>query len=67
MNLEPQLPQLLASKTVASHLGVSQSTLSRLRKEGDGPAFVMIRGCARYRPESVEAWIAAEEGRASVA
>ncbi|MFJ3391326.1 hypothetical protein [Leifsonia aquatica] len=29
------------------------------RKEGDGPAFVMIRGCARYRPESVEAWITA--------
>jgi hypothetical protein len=53
------LKTLLNEDQVAEHLGVYPHTLARLRRAGNGPAYVRFGAyfiC--YRPEDVEAWLA---------
>jgi hypothetical protein len=62
------LPSVWTSKDVAQFLNVSESTLSRWRRRGIGPACVQIDGVSRYRPAAVEAWLEETErayGRAA--
>ncbi|WP_310809685.1 helix-turn-helix transcriptional regulator [Curtobacterium poinsettiae] len=51
------MPTLLASKDVATWLGVSEATLSRWRTFGGGPAWVNLGGNIRYLPGDVEAYV----------
>ena len=54
---------LLTKAEAAQALGVSPSTLDRLRREAGLPC-VKLDGLALFRPESLRAWAAArEEGR----
>lgn len=53
--------QLLDSRALAQALSVSQATVSRMRSDRSGPAFILIRGVARYRPSAVLGWIRAQE------
>jgi len=54
---------LWRSRQVAEFLGVSEATLSRWRKRGVGPGCVHLGGIARYRSETVRAWVESMEGR----
>lgn len=55
--------QLLTPKKVGQILGVTQSTLCRLRQEGRGPKFVWVTDhTPRYREDELLAYI---EERAS--
>jgi hypothetical protein len=54
---------LWRSSDVAAFLDVSEATLSRWRKRGLGPGCIHVAGVARYRPETVCAWIESVEGR----
>jgi excisionase family DNA binding protein len=49
---------LLTQDEVAEYLKLSVRTVERLRVTGAGPKFLKIRNSVRYRPESVEAWLA---------
>jgi excisionase family DNA binding protein len=54
----PTLGQpLLTDREVASQLGVSRTTVRRLRYDGALP-FLYVAGVARVRPEDVAAFIA---------
>ena len=51
-----QIPPL--DTTAASrHLGLSKSTLEKLRVYGGGPRFLKLGRLVRYRPEDLEEWL----------
>lgn len=52
---------LLSQDQVCAALQVSLSTLYRLRKDGDGPAWVRVRGAIRYRASAVRSYLEAAE------
>ena len=61
MNDQESAEDYWDSETLAAKLQVSEATLSRMRQTGTGPAYFMVGKQARYRSQSVEAWIRAQE------
>jgi len=55
------LDSLITPATLADRLGLTQWTLSEKRIMVTGPAYVRIGKSVRYRPESVDAWLLAQE------
>jgi excisionase family DNA binding protein len=48
----------LKASEAGKYLGVSESTMVRLRLSGEGPYFVRFPGGAiRYAPEDLDAWM----------
>lgn len=52
-----EVEPLWNSREASEFLNVSQATLSRWRREGEGPPFVQVGGIARYNPPTVRAWV----------
>ena len=50
---------LLTEDEVARQLRVSVASLRRWRLERRGPQFIKVGSLVRYRPEEIEAWLAA--------
>ncbi len=61
--------RLLKPRAVAQLLGISESSLYKLRRSGDGPAFIDIgsgrksgrKPNVRYRLSDLEKWLSARE------
>jgi hypothetical protein len=51
---------LLTEEDVAKQLHVSVASLRRWRLERRGPQFIKVGALVRYRPEELEAWLAAQ-------
>ena len=51
------LTELLPTRAVAEHLGVSVATLYHWRHIGTGPDSFRLRGQLRYRREDVETYV----------
>lgn len=47
----------LSPKQAADLIGISASTLAKLRLSGDGPAFLKLGKRVAYRPADIESWI----------
>ena len=46
------------AKEAARMLGLSASTLAKMRMRGEGPAFVRVSSrCVLYRVSDIEAWL----------
>ena len=63
-----KLREILSERELSDWLGISQPTLSRLRRDKTGPAFVRLS--ARrigYRRNAVEAWLKEQEQQTIVA
>ncbi len=57
-------PLLLNVREAAARLGLSKSTLDKMRCAGKGPRYVKSTDRAvRYDPEDLDAWIAARKTR----
>jgi predicted site-specific integrase-resolvase len=54
--MEPRA--LLRSKQAAERLGLSRSTLAKVRLAGDGPVFLKLGKAVRYHPEDLESCLA---------
>jgi predicted site-specific integrase-resolvase len=54
------LDTLWDAETLAEHLGVPARTLGQWRYRGEGPPYVKAVAHIRYRPEDVDAWLAAQ-------
>lgn len=50
-------PEWLSETQAAERIGVSQPTLARLRRDGEGPAYYAISASFRYRSADVDAWL----------
>ena len=46
----------LSPKPAADRIGLSSSTLAKLRLSGDGPAFLKLGKRVAYRPQDIEVW-----------
>ena len=53
------IDRVLKTDEAASHLGLSVSTLEKMRVYGNGPRFVRAVRAIRYRPEDLQAYLAA--------
>ena len=53
-----QNPIVLNAGQVAERLGLSSSTLAKMRLSGDGPPYAKLGRRVVYRPEDIDAWIA---------
>lgn len=58
-------PLVLDARATAKRLGLSTSTLAKMRLSGDGPAYVKLGRRVVYRPEDLDAWIAANRFRST--
>ena len=56
-------PIVLNAGQVAERLGLSTSTLAKMRLSGDGPAYSKLGRRVVYRPEDIDAWIASKRFR----
>lgn len=56
-----EVEPLWNSREAAEFLNVSQATLSRWRREREGPPCVSVGGVARYNPPTVRAWVLERE------
>jgi hypothetical protein len=58
--MEPaRVTVLLDTRTAAARLGLKPQTMERWRWSGDGPPFVKVGRCVRYREAVLEAYIEA--------
>jgi len=53
------MDSFLNEQEVSKRLNVSVATLRRWRLEKRGPMFVKVGSLVRYRPEDLDAWVAA--------
>ena len=52
-----QNPIVLSAEQVAAWLGLSRSTLAKMRLSGAGPSYSKLGRRVVYRPEDIEAWV----------
>ena len=61
LNVSGQSPkpgqQLLKTLDAATYIGLSRSTLEKLRCAGKGPRFVRLASAVRYRPQDLDDWL----------
>lgn len=48
----------LTPQHAAKIIGISKSTLAKLRLKGDGPKYLKIGKSILYRPQDIEEWMA---------
>ena len=58
----PERTEYLTAAQVAQWLGVSKKWIYRLSREGRIPT-IRVGRCIRFRPDAIEAWMVALEGR----
>ena len=59
------VPTVLDATEAAHCLGLSQSTLAKLRLTGNGPAYCKLGRRVVYRREDLEAWLAENRRRST--
>jgi predicted DNA-binding transcriptional regulator AlpA len=60
-----QNPIVLNASQVAEKLGLSTSTLAKMRLSGDGPPYAKLGRRVVYRPDDIDAWIASNRFRST--
>jgi len=55
MNL--QIPSNLSADQAADFLGISKSTLSKMRLNGDGPIFIKMGRRVAYQLDDLKHWV----------
>ena len=59
------LPTVLPASDAARVLGLSQSTLAKLRLTGNGPAYCKLGRRVVYRPDDLSEWLAEKRRRST--
>ena len=56
---DPYSPAVLDTRDAARFVGLSRSTLEKLRVSGSGPTYLKLGHIVRYLPEDLVQWLAA--------
>ena len=59
----PELPKVLSAELAARFVGLSASTLAKLRLNGNGPIYCKLGRRVVYRPADLEQWLQARATR----
>ena len=63
---EDTMQKIFRTRQAAEYLGLSKSTLDKMRVQGDGPVFVRLGGRAiGYDLDDLNAWIEAQRCRST--
>jgi predicted DNA-binding transcriptional regulator AlpA len=57
------LPKVITAKTAARYVGLSESTLAKLRLNGNGPVYCKLGRRVVYRPVDLEQWLQSRTAR----
>ena len=52
-----ELPKVVTAKTAARYVGLSESTLTKLRLNGNGPIYCKLGRRVVYRPIDLDLWL----------
>jgi predicted DNA-binding transcriptional regulator AlpA len=52
-----ELPKVVTAKTAARYVGLSESTLAKLRLNGNGPIYCKLGRRVVYRPVDLDLWL----------
>ena len=52
-----ELPKVFTAKVAARFVGLSESTLAKLRLNGNGPVYCKLGRRVVYRPADLEQWL----------
>ena len=53
----PELPKVIGTQTAARYVGLSESTLAKLRLNGNGPIYCKLGRRVMYRPSDLDQWL----------
>jgi predicted DNA-binding transcriptional regulator AlpA len=59
------IPLVLCAEEAADSVGLSVSTLAKMRLSGEGPTYSKLGRRVVYRPEDLESWIASNRFRST--
>jgi predicted DNA-binding transcriptional regulator AlpA len=59
----PDMPKVLTAKIAAHFVGLSESTLAKLRLNGNGPVYCKLGRRVVYRPADLEQWLQSRAAR----
>jgi predicted DNA-binding transcriptional regulator AlpA len=51
------LPKVVTAEVAAHYVGLSESTLAKLRLNGNGPIYCKLGRRVLYRPEDLDQWL----------
>ena len=57
------LPNVVTARAAAKLVGLSESTLAKLRLNGNGPPYCKLGRRVVYRPSDLDAWLASRVTR----
>jgi predicted DNA-binding transcriptional regulator AlpA len=52
-----EMPKVVTAKVAAHFVGLSESTLAKLRLNGNGPVYCKLGRRVVYRPSDLEEWL----------
>jgi predicted DNA-binding transcriptional regulator AlpA len=58
-----ELPKVITAKAAAHFVGLSESTLAKLRLNGNGPIYCKLGRRVVYRPADLERWLESRTAR----
>lgn len=59
----PEQPTVITAKAAARLVGLSESTLAKLRLNGNGPIYCKLGRRVVYRPADLEQWLRSRTAR----
>lgn len=59
----PELPKVISAKVAARYVGLSESTLAKLRLNGNGPTYCKLGHRVVYRPVDLDEWLQSRTAR----
>jgi predicted DNA-binding transcriptional regulator AlpA len=59
----PVFPKVVTAKVAARYVGLSESTLAKLRLNGNGPTYCKLGRRVVYRPEDLDRWLQSRTAR----
>jgi predicted DNA-binding transcriptional regulator AlpA len=59
----PELPKVINARVAARYVGLSASTLAKLRLNGNGPTYCKLGRRVVYRPADLDQWLQSRAAR----
>ena len=59
----PALPKVITARAAARFVGLSESTLAKLRLNGNGPVYCKLGRRVVYRPADLDRWLESRTAR----
>jgi len=57
------MPKVVTARVAAKFVGLSESTLAKLRLNGNGPTYLKLGRRVVYRPSDLEQWLESRTAR----